>query len=147
MKSALETFSNHLRQNGLRMTKERMDLFKLIMATREHFSPEDLLKKIKSKKLPVSRATVYRLIPVLVEAEIIQQSLLTEGSSKFEVTWNKAHHDHLICSKCNKVVEFHHNTIELLQREIASKYGFVLEHHVMELMGRCQNCQAKFDRH
>ena len=147
MKNAVETFTKHLKQNGLRLTQERMDLFKLILATKEHFTPEDLLKRIKSKKIPVSRATVYRLIPVLIQADIIQQSLLSEGQSKFEVTWNRAHHDHLICSQCNKVIEFHHNTIELLQREIASKYGFVLDHHVMELVGRCESCQAKIKKH
>lgn len=142
MKKALDNFTQHLRQNGLRMTKERMDLFNLILGVKEHFTPEDLLKKIKAKKVNVSRATVYRLIPVLVQAEIIQQSLLSEGQAHFEVTWNRKHHDHLICSACNKVIEFHDNTIEILQREVANKYGFVLDHHVMELVGRCKSCQG-----
>lgn len=106
-----------------------------------HFSPEELLKHVKTKRLPISRATIYRILPVLVSAEIIQQSLLTEGQTRFEVTWNKDHHDHLICTYCNKVIEFQHNTIEIMQREIANRYGFILEHHVMELMGRCKDCR------
>ncbi len=147
MVKAFENFAAHLKANGLRLTQERSELLKLVMAMKEHFSPEDLLKRIRAKKLNVSRATVYRLIPVLVQADLIQQSLLSEGQAKYEVTWNKAHHDHLICSRCNKVIEFHHNTIELLQREIASKYGFVLDHHVMELVGRCEACQKKGKSH
>src|ERR1035437_10356101 len=54
------------------------------------------------------------------------------GQTQFEVTWKRKHHDHLICSTCNKVVEFKHNAVEILQKEIANKYGFALEHHVME---------------
>ena len=141
MKEVLDNFGQHLKQNGQRLTAERRNLVQIILGMRGHFSPDDVLDKVKVRKIAASRATVYRLLPVLVAADLIQQSLLSEGQTRFEVTWNKAHHDHLICSKCNKVIEFQHNTIELLQREIASKYGFILEHHVMELVGRCENCR------
>jgi len=141
MKRVQEVFAAHLRQNGLRFTSERRNLLEVILEMRSHFSPDDVLHQLRLKKVGVSRATVYRLLPVLVEAEIIQQSLLSDTQTHFEVTWNKAHHDHLICSNCSRVVEFQHNTIELLQREIANRYGFILEHHVMELMGRCRDCR------
>jgi Fur family ferric uptake transcriptional regulator len=141
MKAVLKDFGNHLKRQGLRFTAERRRLVETILSMNGHFSPEDVLDRVKSKKVQVSRATVYRLLPVLVEADLIQQSLLSEGTSRFEVTWNKDHHDHLICSQCNRVIEFQHNTIEILQREIANKYGFVLDHHVMELVGRCRECR------
>jgi len=142
MKAALENFSAHLKKNGLRLTAERQKLAEMVLLMRGHFNPEDVILKVKARKLSVSRATIYRILPVLVEADLIQQSLLSsEGQTRFEVIWNKDHHDHLICTSCKKVVEFQHNTIELLQREIASKYGFVLENHVMELMGRCESCR------
>lgn len=143
MKQALEIFKTHLKQNGLRMTQERIDLFNLVMTMKSHFNSEEVLQRIKKKKLQVSRATVYRVLPVLVKANLIQQSLLQEGQAHFEVKWNRDHHDHLICSSCAKVIEFHDNTIEILQREIANKYGFYLEDHVMELVGKCAPCRRK----
>ncbi len=146
MKDAVKEFGVHLRKKGLRLTAERIQLLDTILSIKGHFSPDQVLAKIKIKKLPVSRATIYRLLPVLVEAELIQQSLLSsEGQTQFEVTWRKAHHDHLICSSCGKVIEFQHSTIEILQREIANKYGFALEHHVMELVGRCRGCQKEIN--
>jgi Fur family ferric uptake transcriptional regulator len=142
MKQAMLNFNAHLRKNGLRLTSERKKLAEVVLLMRGHFNPEDLLSKVKERRLSVSRSTIYRILPVLVEADLIKQSLLSsEGQTRFEVIWNKDHHDHLICTACKKVVEFHHNTIELLQREIASKYGFILENHVMELMGRCEACR------
>ncbi|MBK9293546.1 MAG: transcriptional repressor [Oligoflexia bacterium] len=141
MKEALKTFEEHLKLNKMRMTQERRQLFSLVMSLKTHFNSEEVLEKIKKKNLQVSRATVYRVLPVLVKANLIQQSLLQEGQAHFEVKWNKDHHDHLICSVCNKIIEFKDNTIEILQREIATKYGFYLEDHVMELVGKCKTCK------
>ena len=141
MKTVLEDFSEHLRLNGLRLTAERRHLVQIILGMKGHFSPDEVLAQVKARRIGASRATIYRLLPVLVGADLIQQSLLSEGQTRFEVTWQKAHHDHLICSKCNKVIEFQHNTIEILQREIANRFGFILDHHVMELVGRCKDCR------
>jgi Fur family ferric uptake transcriptional regulator len=142
MKDVVENFSTHLRKGRLRLTEERRKLLHLILSLPGHFSPEDIISKVKEKSLPISRATTYRILPVLVEAGFIQQSLFSsEGKALFEVTWNRAHHDHLICTQCKKIIEFKDNAIELLQREVANKYGFVLEHHVMELMGSCRECR------
>jgi len=143
MKAALQNFSAHLKKKGLRLTSERQKLAEMVLLMKGHFNPEDLISKVKERKIAVSRATIYRILPVLIEADLIKQSLLSsEGQTRFEVIWNKDHHDHLICTSCNRVVEFQHNTIEILQREIANKYGFILENHVMELMGRCEACRT-----
>ncbi len=140
-KNVFTSFSEHLKRHGLRLTEERKAILQLILSMKGHFSADEILSRIKESSFNASRATLYRLLPVLVEAEIIQQSLLSESQARYEVTWNKAHHDHLICKQCNRIIEFQDNTIEILQREIASKYGFKLEHHVMELVGLCSRCQ------
>src|ERR1700722_8345397 len=127
MREVLADFGHHLKQHGLRLTSERRNLVQIILGMKGHFSPEEVLERVRTRKIAVSRATIYRLLPVPVEAEMIQQSLLSEGQTRFEVTWNKAHHDHLICSHCNKIIEFQHNTIEILQREVANRHGFVLD--------------------
>ena len=141
MTKSLVEFKNHIRKSGLRMTRERKDLVELILALKGHFSADQVLEKMRKIRISGSRATLYRLLPVLVKAGLIEQILLSEGQTQFEVTWNRAHHDHLICSECDSMIEFQDNTIEILQREIANKYGFELKHHVMELVGRCSKCQ------
>lgn len=143
LKEALVSFDAHLRANGMRVTPERHLLLELILGLKGHFSADEVLFQGKKKGLSVSRATLYRLFPILIEVGVIQQSLLSEGQTKYEVTWEQDHHDHLICSNCQRVIEFQDNTIEILQREVANKYGFILEHHVMELVGRCDRCQSR----
>jgi Fur family ferric uptake transcriptional regulator len=78
----------------------------------------------------------------LVEAGIIQQTLLSSGERHFyEPAFERPHHDHLICIACGKVVEFEFETFEVLQRDIAKRYGFELTAHVHELLGRCAGCR------
>ncbi len=61
----------------------------------------------------------------------------------YETTWGRHHHDHLVCSRCGKVVEFEFEAFEILQRDVAAKYGFRLEGHHHELLGTCPECVAK----
>jgi Fur family ferric uptake transcriptional regulator len=130
-----------LKNQGLRLTSERRALIQLVLNFKGHFNAEKLLRRAQDQKLRISRATVYRLLPLLKEIGVLQTSLVFEGQTHFELAWEKDHHDHLVCSKCNKVVEFQNGEIEKLQHQIAKQYGFTLENHVMELHGVCKNCR------
>jgi len=87
-------------------------------------------------------ATVYRALPLLVDAGLIQPALVSKSDGqRYEVAFEREHHDHLVCSGCGRVVEYQSETLEALQREIARRYGFELENHVNELRGRCKECR------
>jgi Fur family ferric uptake transcriptional regulator len=88
-------------------------------------------------------ATVYRAVPLLIEAGLIQPTMLSRGTGHFyEVAFEREHHDHLVCKRCGEVIEFHSEAMEALQREIAARYDFSIEEHVHELLGRCKRCRA-----
>jgi Fur family ferric uptake transcriptional regulator len=61
----------------------------------------------------------------------------------YERAWKDEHHDHLICTKCGKVVEFEYPAIDVLQEAVAGEHGFLLTDHHLELMGVCRECQAR----
>jgi Fur family transcriptional regulator, ferric uptake regulator len=109
-----------------------------------HFTVEELVRSLRHQGITnVHVATVYRAIPLLVEAGLIQQSLLSEGDTQhFERSFERDHHDHLICSSCGALVEFHSEGLEALQREIAERHGYTLESHVHELRGICSICRT-----
>lgn len=92
-----------------------------------------------------SLTTVYRNLPLLLEAGIIRRATVfdeTHGGATYECVWGHSHHDHLICARCGKLVEFSYPAIEVLQEAIARDYGFVLLSHQFELVGLCTQCQA-----
>ncbi|MCC6277164.1 MAG: transcriptional repressor [Oligoflexia bacterium] len=134
-----------LKKSGFRMTAERRQLINLITTSPGHFNAEKLLGLARDRRLPISRATVYRVLPLLKQIGVIQQSLIREGQAHFELSWEQEHHDHLVCQSCNRIVEFTNSEIEALQEKIAKKYRFSLTGHVMELHGICEDCRIKSD--
>jgi Fur family ferric uptake transcriptional regulator len=140
---ALERFRTVLHERSLKMSTVREAIARAALAYKGHFSVEDLLGVLKSKGVSEAHmATVYRAIPLMVESGLIQPALLTRGDEhRYEVAFEREHHDHLLCTKCGRVIEFHSEAMEALQRELAERYDFEIDKHVHELMGRCGRCR------
>jgi Fur family ferric uptake transcriptional regulator len=125
------------------MTEEREALLEAALARRPHFTLEELGQDVLRTRSPASRATVYRSLPILVEAGILQPALVTGDARRYELALGRKHHDHLRCRRCGKIVEFRSDAIERLQVEIAARHGFRLVSHVHELVGECVSaCRA-----
>jgi len=136
-----EEFRDFLKNKGCRVTEERLTLLEAIKHQRGHFNVDALVTKLKRQGLKASRDTVYRNIPILLEAGVIEQSFKTNRDTFYESAAQKKHHDHLLCRDCGKVIEFKDAGIEQLQRTIATRNGFKLEYHCHQLVGLCKKCQ------
>lgn len=139
--AAGERLRSYLRARGLRMTTERQALVEAALARERHFTLEELVDDAVSRSTAASRATVYRALPILVEAGIVQPVLVTGEPRRFELAVGRRHHDHLRCRRCGRVVEFHSQEIEDLQTRIAARHGFRLTSHLHELVGDCAACR------
>ena len=142
---ALARFEELLVERGLRLTAARRAIVEVVLARAGHFAIEDLVADLRSRGLPASKATVYRSLPLLTEAGILSSAVLTRDEHTYERAVGREHHDHLVCRRCGKVVEFEYEAIEVLQREVAARYGFTLEGHVHQLIGRCADCRERHD--
>jgi Fur family ferric uptake transcriptional regulator len=141
---ALDRFEGLLAERGLRLTAARRAIVEVVLGRAGHFAIEDLVAELRSRGLPASKATVYRSLPLLTEAGILSSAVLTRDEHTYERVVGCEHHDHLVCSGCGKVVEFEYEAIEVLQREVAARYGFTLEGHVHQLIGRCAECRVRY---
>jgi Fur family ferric uptake transcriptional regulator len=139
--AAGERLRSYLRARGLRMTAERQALVEAALSRERHFTLEELVDDAVSRSAAASRATVYRALPILVEAGIVQPVLVTGEPRRFELAVGRRHHDHLRCRGCGRVVEFHSQEIEDLQTRIAARHGFRLTSHLHELVGECAACR------
>jgi Fur family ferric uptake transcriptional regulator len=140
---ALERFERFLEKKDLRLTEARAAIVEAALARTGHYPIEELIADLKSRGIRGSKATVYRTLPLLAEAGILQPAIVAADAKSYETTFGHEHHDHLVCSRCHKVVEFGFEAFEILQREVAGKYGFRLEAHHHELLGTCPDCLAK----
>jgi Fur family ferric uptake transcriptional regulator len=140
---ALERFRSLLHERSLKFSKVRESIARAALVYEGHFSVEALLGALHAEGVrDAHMATIYRALPLMVEAGLIQPALISKADGqRYEAAFEREHHDHLICTSCGRIVEYQSEAMEALQREIAERYGFELDDHVHELRGRCRECR------
>ena len=140
----IEKLKKIIKQKGLKYTKQREIILETILESKEHLSAEELYNLIQTNypEENIGIATVYRAVSFLEDSNLISSISLDKDTKKFETNF-KEHHDHLICVKCGKIVEFANPKIEQEQEKVAKKEGFDLLEHDMYLYGICKDCQQK----
>jgi Fur family transcriptional regulator, ferric uptake regulator len=140
---AIERLRELVRERGLKASTVREGIARAALALDGHFTIEQLLESLPDAHI----ATVYRVLPLLVDAGLLQAAPgSAEQGQRYERAFEREHHDHLVCTGCNKVVEFHFETLEALQQDVAASFGFSLTGHVHQLFGTCAACQRKLRR-
>lgn len=134
-------FNDYAMSQGLRSTRQREIILDIFLSTHEHISVEELYLKIKSSHPGIGHATVYRTLKLFTEAGLAHEIHLHDGQTRYEHVLRGEHHDHLICTRCNTIIEFENAAIEKLQEEVASRHGFTIQSHKLELYGYCSNCR------
>jgi Fur family ferric uptake transcriptional regulator len=133
-----------LKEAGLKVTHPRTKILEILQSNPEfHLSADAIHSHLYSNNESIGLATVYRVLTQLEMAGLIQKNQFKENQSTYEI--KKQHHDHLICTKCGKIIEFINDDLEKLQEKISDNYQFRLDSHVMTLFGECTdgNCAGK----
>jgi len=143
VREALERFERFLVQRDLRLTEARAAIVEAALARTGHYPIEELIADLKRRGIRGSKATVYRTLPLLAEAGILQPAIIAGETKSYETTFGRGHHDHMLCRACGVVVEFEFEAFSILEREVAQKHGFRLEAHHHQLVGTCAECLVK----
>lgn len=133
--------SSQIKQAGLKVTLPRIKILDLLETSgKRHLSAEDLYRLLLEKGEEIGLATVYRVLTQFEEAGLVCRRHFEGGQSVFELD-RGGHHDHLVCVKCSRVVEFMDEAIEARQKAIARQHGFTLEDHSLVIYGLCLECR------
>lgn len=130
------------RRRGVRWTSQRQVIAETFLGAGGHMTVEELHRRVREIDPSVSAATVYRTINMLEKIGMAHRRDFGGASASFESALDRDHHDHLVCTVCGTITEFHHDRIEALQDEVATSHGFRLSHHHLELYGVCATCAA-----
>ncbi|RME51557.1 MAG: transcriptional repressor [Deltaproteobacteria bacterium] len=141
-----QTFYDYLAKKGLKSTAQREIILDTFLRSKGHIPIEELLRRVRRKHTNIGYTTVYRTLKLMLECGIAKERNFAGASTVYETT-DESHHDHIICLKCGKIVEFEDERIEALQEEIAALHGFKLFRHKHELYGHCALCQEEAPRH
>ena len=140
MKKETENFQKYLKTKDLNLTKERKAILNQVFATNGHLEADEIFLRLRKAKKDVSRATVYRTLGLLVDSGLVRKVYLGEDHIHYEHIFGHTHHDHLVCIKCGKVIEFSDKKIEKLQARICQKSRFQEISHTVQIFGYCKDC-------
>ncbi len=128
--------NKELRRAGLKVTMPRVKILELLEhAEGGHLSAEDIYQQLLEEGEQAGLATIYRVLTQFESAGLVLRHNFEGGKAVFELDRGE-HHDHMVCTETGKVIEFHSNEIEEIQKTIADEHGYELTEHSLVLYVR-----------
>lgn len=140
---AKQVFLDYLKSKNLRYSEKRQKIADIFISFEGHLTPEELYIYARRKNRSIGLASVYRTLKLLRDSGIARELTFLDGSARYEYSFGREHHDHMICIRCGTYIEAVDMKIEKLQEKMAKEHGFQLVDHRMELYGYCKDCQNK----
>ena len=138
-RAAKEKFLTFLAGKQLRRTSQRQAIIDTVFDTEEHFTAEQLLEWARRRDKSVSRATVYRTLPLLTESGLVREMDFGKDHKIYDPNYaDHPNHSHIICNDCDKIVEFEDSKIAKLETEITRKLGFSVKAQRLQITGACE---------
>jgi Fur family ferric uptake transcriptional regulator len=138
----MEAFRCYLKSKGYRVTKEREAIAESILKNHDHFDVDELFLSLRPKT-PVSKASIYRAIPLMKESGLLAEVYLENGHMHYERVYGREHHSHLRCLNCHRIFEFSAPELAQVEKRISRQEAFKSEGHKFEIWGLCAACQAE----
>lgn len=128
-----------LTARGFRLTTARRVILDALVASGGHLTADELTDLVRLRSTGIGRMTVYRTLDLLCDLGLLRPVYQGTGAAHYILLHN-GHHHHLICSGCSRVIEFDECALGELPAQIAGRFGFRVEGHLLELYGVCAAC-------
>jgi Fur family ferric uptake transcriptional regulator len=145
MDSGLQVrLDDFIRRKGLRRTTQRDVIVRAVFSKDEHFTAEELFERVRKTDSDTSRATVYRTLGLLVEANLLQEIDLGDNQTTYDPNFlDKPSHNHLVCIDCGRVVEFEDVNLDLLNDCVTRRLGFKPLRQSIKIEANCEQLRLK----
>ena len=137
-------FLSFLGTKNLRMTSQRQAIIETVFGTEEHFTAEQLLEWSRARDRSVSRATVYRTLPLLTESGLVREMDFGKNHKYYDPNYAEhPTHTHIICQDCEKLVEFESEKISQIENEISHRLGFEVKTQRLQITASCDEFKKR----
>lgn len=135
-------FFEFARRKKLRMTAQRQAIIDAAFDTDQHFTAEELIVWARRRDKSVSRATVYRTLPLLTESGMVREMDFGQDYKYYDPNYGEnPNHNHIICQDCGKIIEFESKRISQMVKEVSKELGFTVKSHRVQLVAACDQFQ------
>jgi Fur family ferric uptake transcriptional regulator len=139
----LERFRRHLREHHQPLTRQRDLVAQVVFLSEDHLSVEAIRRQLKQQGERVGMATIYRTLDLLLESGLVRAHEFGQGFKRYEPVAAQADHEHLICERCGRVIEFTNERLERMLPVLADEHGFQHRRHRVEIYGVCRVCSQR----
>ena len=141
---AKEKFMDFLARKHLRITTQRQTIVDTVFGTEEHFTAEQLLEWSRARDRSVSRATVYRTLPLLTESGLVREMDFGKDYKFYDPNYAEhPNHSHIICQDCERIVEFESDKIAEIEDEITHQLGFSVKTQRLQITASCEELKKR----
>lgn len=131
-----------MRKKRFKVTPERLAVLEFVLLNESHFQAEDLLVQMRQRGIQVSKATIYRTLPLLVQSGLLREVIVGERHAHYEKSLGQRSHDHLICTNCGKIIEFGVRSVDDALTLVCEEHRFSATNRTLEIHGYCVECQS-----
>lgn len=135
-----EQFKKLFNQENIDRFEDRYKVLEAFLQSEHHFTDAEIVERLRNDGHSLDLEFVRNTLDMMCHYGFAQANRFDNGQVRYEHRHLGQHHDHMICTKCRKIVEFENDQMEALQRQIANSHGFHMLQHRMEIYGICSDC-------
>ena len=136
-------FERLLRQQGINRLGDRLAVLEAFLASEEHQSAAQVSQRLAEQGHPLDNGLVAETLNMLTRFGLASCRRFDNQPDLYEHRHLGEHHDHLICTKCGAITEFHHPELEALKQKAAAEHGFHHLSHRLQIYGLCDKCRQQ----
>ncbi len=144
-------WDGNLRKHSCRITVPRQAILDVLSKESKHLSAEDVFMKVRKKYPAIGLTTVYRTLNLLTRIGLVLKFNFGDGRARYELavgTQQERHHHHLICTKCNRIIDYkdfideEEKLFKKTGKVLSEKYNFEITDHLVRFYGLCEKCRS-----
>ena len=139
MPDEFEVFEDYLRSQNLKHSRPRYDILQVFLSSKGHLSTQELYEQVRLKNPRIGFSTVYRNLRLFEACGLARSMNYGDGTQRYEP--NRFEHHHIICTACNRTVEFLSPELESLLRQAQQQHDFTPQSHAVRILSVCTDCK------
>jgi Fe2+ or Zn2+ uptake regulation protein len=141
MSQSQSPYAQRLRKAGYKLTDARLTVLQVLEQSHGHITSSDVLDAVNESNPSIGRASVFRTLDLFTQLGIIRPTYIETSQTPHYVFMHEGHHHHIICTNCNRVIEFDDCGLDKLAQHLEEEMGVIISGHLLEFYALCNNCK------